>query len=232
MNRWINRKSLILVAGLLLLGSGLGLGIFGAEILAHIGISLYRMLAGYLLSVVFGILLSVLIGMNRYARMAVKPLLSFFISIPTITWVPLLLIVTGISEQTIIITIILGAFFAIVFNILDGFDTVPVSMVRAAQVMGYGRMEMMFRVMIPASFNNILVGLKLGIAYSWRALVGAEMLAAASFGLGYIIFVSRKFYNVPMMLYGLAFIGILGYVMNRLIVRYIESKTLNRWGLS
>jgi NitT/TauT family transport system permease protein len=160
-----------------------------------------------------------------------KPILSFLISIPTITWVPLLLVVTGISEKTIIIAIFLGSFFAIIFNTLDGFDNIKPDLIKAGQILGYNKVEILFKIFIPASFNNIIVGLKLGIAYSWRALVGAEMLGAAQFGLGFLVFASRKFYNMQLLITSLLFIGLLGYLLNRVIITFIETNTTARWGI-
>jgi ABC-type nitrate/sulfonate/bicarbonate transport system permease component len=201
------------------------------RLVQHAGSSLARMLAGYTISVVISLAFAVFLGLSRYLRMAFKPVLSFFISIPTITWVPLLLVVTGISEQTIIIAIFLGSFFAITFNTLDGFDNVRRSQIRAGRILGYGRVKILTRIMIPASFNSILVGLKLGIAYSWRALVGAEMLGAAQVGLGYLVFASRKFYDLKLMLLALALIGALGFLLNRILVDAVERNTIVKWGI-
>lgn len=208
------------------------IGIIPNNTYLHVLISLKRMLTGYAISLGISLFACLLLGSSKYLRMAVKPVLSFFMSIPTITWVPVLLVITGIGEKTIIISIFLGSFFAIVFNTLDGFDNINQSMVKAAHVMGYGRIEMFFKVFVPASFNNILVGLKLGIAYSWRALVGTEMLGATSFGLGYLVFASRKFYDIKTMIISLALIGSLGYLLNRSLVAFVERKTILKWGMN
>jgi NitT/TauT family transport system permease protein len=205
--------------------------IFTFKMAFHIGMSLARMFIGYLIAVVIGIVFAMILGLSRLLRYAFKPILSFFISIPTITWVPLLLVITGITEKTIIIAIFLGAFFAVVYNTLDGFDNVDQSIIKAGQILGYSRFGLLYRIYLPASFNNIIVGLKLGIAYSWRALVGAEMLGAAQFGLGFLIFASRKFYDLNLMLISLAFIGILGYLLTRIIVLAIEQNTTVKWGI-
>jgi len=204
--------------------------VFSYRIFIHVLYSLYRMLFGYTLAVFIGLIFAIVIGINRYVRMAFKPLLSFFISIPTIAWVPVLLIITGITEKTIIIAIFLGSFFAIVYNTLDGFDNIDTNIILAGRMIGYNRLKMLTHISIPASLNFIIVGLKLGIAYSWRALVGAEMLGATKYGLGFLIFSSRKFYNLNKMLCSLALIGLLGYVLNRLLVRFLEQKTISRWG--
>jgi sulfonate transport system permease protein len=197
----------------------------------HVTMSLRRIVLGYSISVILSLLTAVFLGLSKYLRMAFKPVLSFFISIPTITWVPLLLVVTGISEETIVISIILGSYFAITFNTIDGFDNVQKSLIHAGRVLGYGRIKILTRIVIPAAFNHTLIGLKLGIAYSWRALVGAEMLGAAHAGLGYLVFASRKFYDLNMMILSLCLIGALGFLLNRVLIEAVEKNTTVRWGL-
>lgn len=222
--------------GLLLVGATLVAALIIAAfikplIIEHVYKSLLRMVVGYLLAVALGVTAAILLGINDYVRMTFKPILSFFMSIPTITWVPILLVTTGISEKTIVIAIFLGAFFAIVYNTLDGFDNIDKDVLRAGRMLGYSQPQLFLKVKIPASFNSMLVGLKLGVAYAWRALVGAEMIAAVSAGLGYLVFTSRSFYNVGMMVVGLLLIGLLGYLLAKSIEVFVERKTVKRWGL-
>lgn len=225
------RGILILIAISLIVIYSVYFNIFSLKVFLHILISISRMCIGYCLAVVIGISFAIILGLNKYVRIAFKPLLSFFLSIPTITWVPVLLIITGISEKTIIIAIFLGSFFAIVYNTLDGFDNIDQNLLNVGKMLGYNRIEIFYKISLPAAFNHILVGMKLGIAYSWRALVGAEMLGAAQYGLGFLIFASRKFYNLNKMLISLLIIGLLGYILNRLLVKFIEQKTVVRWSM-
>jgi len=220
---------LLLIAGAF--GATFYVNIDPIKLLQHIVVSLTRMIAGYSVSLLFSFIFSIILGLSKYLRMAVKPLLSFLISIPTITWVPLLLVVTGISEKTIIIAIFLGSFFAITFNTIDGFDNVQGSLIRVGKILGYRRIKILTNIMIPASFNSILVGLKLGIAYSWRALVGAEMLGAVQVGLGYLVFASRKYYDLQMMILSLCLIGALGFLLNRILIDTVERNTIVKWGI-
>jgi len=205
-------------------------GVFKSDIVVHILRSLLRMLSGYVLALILGVFTAIILNLSKYLSYAFKPLISFLISIPTITWVPLLLIITGISEKTIILTIFLGSYFAILYNTLEGFENIDQNLLKAGKTVGYDNFELFIKVSLPASFNNILVGMKLGIAYSWRALVGAEMLGATSCGLGYLIFASRKFYDMEKMLITLLIIGFLGYLFNIIIIKFIENNTIAKWG--
>jgi ABC-type nitrate/sulfonate/bicarbonate transport system permease component len=209
---------------------GIILKIYSFNLALDILISLKRMIIGYILAVSLGFLTAIILSLSRYAYYSFKPILSFLLSIPTITWVPFLLIISGISEKTIIISIFLGSYFAITFNLLEGFRNVNKDIIKASKIMGYRFFNLYIKVYIPASMNNILVGLKLGVSYSWRALVGAEMIVAINSGLGRVLFISRQSYNLSLMLILLFFIGIFGYILNRLIIYFIEYQTISKWG--
>ncbi len=200
------------------------------HILAHLWASLSRIMVGYSISVVASFLtalaLSFLPGIQKYVRVY----LNFLISIPTIAWIPLLLIVTGISNRTMIIAIFLGSYFAIVFNLLDAFKTVDKNLVLLGFNLEYKQTQRLMRIMVPASLNTILVSLKLGISYSWRALIGAEMLGAATRGLGYLSFASRQFYDLKTMFTALVLIGLIGYFLIQLLTLYVEENTIRKWG--
>ncbi len=203
----------------------------GMLIASYLLISLRRMLIGYVLAVSGGLITAVIISSHKYISYTFMPILNFMMSIPTIAWVPLLLVLSGINETTIIIAIFLGAYFTITYNTIEGFNKVPKRLLQVGEVLEYSTFQMFYRIKIPASFNHMLVGLKLGIAYSWRALIGAEMLGAAEQGIGFLLFASRKFYNIPQMLVSLALIGSMGYLLSKVIVHFIENRTVKRWGL-
>lgn len=203
--------------------------VFSLDIFEHLLASLCRMIVGYLMAMILGTMTALLMGLNHYIRMAFKPLLSFLMSIPTITWIPVLLILTGIGEKTIIIAIFLGAFFVIVYNTLEGLESVEPNMLKVGRMMEWSQWKIHLKISIPASFGSMLVGYKIGIAYAWRALIGAEMLAASQKGLGFILFSSRKFYQLDKMILALLIIGLMGYLINRILVCYLEEKTILKW---
>lgn len=206
--------------------------VFDESILRHISVSLYRMLIGYFFAVLLGNLTAFILSLNRYLKIALKPLIAFLMSIPTITWVPVLLVITGITDTTVIIAIFLGGYFQIVYNTLDGLENVDNNLIKVGQMLEFNKMSILLRVSFPASLNQIIVGMKLGISYSWRALVGAEMLGAAYTGLGYLIFTSRQFYDLNKAFCTLFLIGFLGYILSRMIILLIEKQTIEKWGYS
>lgn len=200
-------------------------------LLKHLEESVKRLLVGYLLAVVIGVLTGIAMGLEEKIKKTLNPLMGFMISIPTIAWVPLFLITLGLGEKTIIAAIFLGGFFAVAYNTLRGIELVEKNMLWAAETMGIGRRKKIVNVIIPASMTSIITGARLGIGYCWRALVGAEMLAATQYGLGYMIYAARAFQDISTMFVGLVLIGILSYLSDHMLVTKIEEKTINRWGV-
>ncbi len=200
-------------------------------LLIHLYKSIYRLLIGYALGALLGIGLGMLMGSNRFFYRAFSPIASLLIPIPTIAWVPLLLITLGTGDATIIIAIFLGCFFPVVYNTISGIRSVEKQLIWASEIMGANRITTFLKVLLPGSLASIITGLRLAVGYSWRALVGAEMLAATAWGIGYMVYAARAFYDVKVMFAGLVIIAIGGLLMDRLIMDPAERRTVERWGI-
>ena len=200
-------------------------------LLIHLFKSIYRLLIGYALGVLLGISLGMLMGSNQFLYRAFSPINSLLISIPTIAWVPVLLITLGIGDTTIIIAIFLGCFFPVVYNTINGIRGVERQLIWASKIMGANKMTIFLKVLLPGSLASIITGLRLATGYSWRALVGAEMLAATAWGVGYMIYAARAFYDIKTMFAGLIIIAMGGLLMDRLIMDPAERRTVERWGM-
>lgn len=198
----------------------------------HMGASLYRLVIGYLTAVAAGTLVGGLLSLNHTLSDLFKPLLTLLISVPTIAWVPVLLISMGLGDETVITTIFLGGFFAIAYNTMRGIEMVPNNLVRAARLMGLRGPSLFLRVYLPGSLVSIITGLRLGIGYSWRALVGGEMLAAMiDHGLGKMVFDARFFNDITVMFVGILIIGLSGFLLDRSFLRWLEIATVEKWGM-
>ena len=194
--------------------------------------SFYRLILGYALGVLIGVSLGILMGVSNLLYRVFSPILSLLISVPTLAWVPLLLVTLGPGEETVIIAIFLGSFFPIVYNTLNGIRSVSKHRVWAAHIMGADKATVFFEVLLPGSLVSIITGLRLAIGYSWRALVGAEMLAAGiSAGVGQMIYAAKAFNDVEAMFAGLIIIAIGGLLLDRLLMDPIERKTVEKWGM-
>lgn len=201
------------------------------QIQNHVYSSILRVLAGYGISIVIGVSVGLILGMNQNLSKAFNPILSLLISIPTIAWVPLLLVVTGLGTKTIVLSVFLGGFFAISYNTMNGIRSVKKNLVNSALISGADKKKIFFDILLPASLTSIIPGLRLGIGYSWRALVGAEMLASKTGGLGRLIYGARSYGGVEEMLVGLAVIGILAFITDRVLMGTLEKKTIEKWGM-
>ncbi len=194
--------------------------------------SAYRMIVGYLLAVGIGITVGAILSLNATLRTLFEPVLSLLISVPTIAWVPVLLIIMGLGDKTVITTVFLGGFFAITYNTMRGIEMVNKNIVRAASTMGVSGVKMFFDVLLPGSLVSLVTGLRLGIGYSWRALVGGEMLAAMiEFGVGKMVFQARYWNDITTMFVGIILIGLSGYILDRLALQWLEKITVEKWGM-
>ena len=105
-------------------------------------------------------------------------------------------------------------------------------LINASRIMGVEGFRMLGQVLIPASLVSIITGLRLGIGYSWRALVGGEMLSAlVQWGIGKMIYQARFWNDITTMFVGLMVIGITGVVLDRFVLKWLERETVERWGM-
>lgn len=200
-------------------------------LLRHIYASVTRLLAGLALGIIIGMAVGIIIGSSKTARQMFSPLISILITIPTIALVPALLITVGIGSTTVIIAIFLACFFPVTYGVVNGIQGIGEQYFRAASISGAGRFFVFRHILLPGSLRSLIPGLRLAIGYSWGALVGAEMLSSGTWGIGHMIYAARTFYAVDVMFVGLALIALGGFFMDRIIISYIERKTVVVWGM-
>lgn len=197
----------------------------------HVLRSMIRLLAGIALAVVIGTILGVLIGMTRWARMLFQPLISIFMPVPTLAWTPVLLLLTGIDDRTTIIVVFIAAVFEVIYTIVAGIEMMNVKLFWVARSMGASRLQIFFRVIIPAIFPYLITGMRLGTGYAWRALIAAEMLAASSFGLGFMIYDASEYMSTNVIYAGIILIAVLGYLLENVLIGRLEAATTEKWGV-
>ena len=197
----------------------------------HVLRSMIRLLAGIALAVVIGTILGVLIGMTRWARALFQPLISIFMPVPTLAWTPVLLLLTGIDDRTTIIVVFIAAVFEVIYTIVAGIEMMNVKLFWVARSMGASRLQIFFRVIIPAIFPYLITGMRLGTGYAWRALIAAEMLAASSFGLGFMIYDASEYMSTNVIYAGIILIAVLGYLLENVLIGRLEAATTEKWGV-
>jgi sulfonate transport system permease protein len=187
-------------------------------------ISLGRVLAGFGLSVVAGIALAIVFALQPRARELAEPPLEFLRQTPPLALLPLLILWLGIGEVQKIGIIMLACFFPIFLGTLGGLAQVDPKLIEVGRVCGLTRAAVMRRIVLPSAAGAIVTGLRIALGYSWRALVGAELVAASS-GLGYMIVDAQNLARTDMVLVGVLVIGTLGLLADlaarALIHRYL-----------
>jgi len=197
---------------------------------AYVGESLRRILLAAVFGLVVGVPIGVLLGMSRRIADFFYPILNFFQSVSGVAWLPLMLVWFGFGERTILIAVNYTVLFPVIFNALLGVRSVPRLYVNALRTLGAGRWRIVKDVVLPGALPSIATGLRLGLAYGWRALIAAEMLVGAH-GLGFMIFNAQNFHLTARIMLGMAIIGTLWLLLDYFLLRPIEEATIARWGL-
>lgn len=156
------------------------------QLQADVGASVVRVAVGFAIAFVSALCLGALAGSSAAARAAVDPTLQAIRAVPSLAWVPLILLWLGIGEPAKIVLVAIGAFFPIYVSIVSGIGGIDRKLLEVARVLGVSRMTMIARVMVPATLPQLLVGARLGLTQAWLFLVAAELLAASK-GLGFLL---------------------------------------------
>jgi taurine transport system permease protein len=183
-----------------------------------------------LISMTAGVPIGFAVGVNRYAAHALEGFLRFLRGISGIAWLPLAIIWFGFSHTTTLVIVIYTLIVPIIFNTMVGVRAIPENYTLVLRSLGAGRLRLVTDVYLPGALPSIVVGLRLGMGYGWRALIAAEMLVRKG-GLGDLIFGARTFGQIDRIMVGMIVIGCLYIVVDRLIIQPIENLTVARWGL-
>jgi NitT/TauT family transport system permease protein len=145
--------------------------------------------------------------------------------------VPVFILWFGLGNTVSILIVFYAATFPMLLNTWSGVRAVNPIWLRAAGAMGADENALFWRVIIPGAAPFIITGLRQSFLRAWIAVVGAEMLAASDWGLGWVIFDAKEFLNADVMLASLVVIGGIGFVFERLVFGSLERATVLRWGM-
>jgi NitT/TauT family transport system permease protein len=197
----------------------------------HAFYTLYRMLTGFALAIVVGLPLGILMGRFRPVENFFLPLTSVLMPIPSLAWVPVFILWFGLGNTVSILIVFYAAMFPMVLNAWTGVRSVNQLWLRAAGAMGADENALFWKVILPGASPFIITGLRQAFLRSWIAVVGAEMIAASDWGLGWVIYDAKEFLNADVMLASLAVIGLIGFAFERLVFGALERATVQRWGM-
>ncbi len=189
-----------------------------------------RILVGYFVSMILGILLGLIIVRYKWLDENVSALILGLQTLPSICWLPFAILWYGLNESAIIFVIAIGSTFAVAIAVESGIKNVNPLFIRAAKTMGADGINVYWNVIIPASLPSLISGLKQGWSFAWRALMAGEMLSATK-GLGQVLMVGRDLADISQVMAVMIVIIILGVVVDKLVFGKIEMNIRRRWGL-
>ena len=192
--------------------------------------SLRRMVIAAVIAFAFAVPVGLLLGMSHRLAEFTYPILNFFQSVSGIAWLPLMLVWFGFGERTILVAVNYTVLFPVALSALLGVRSVPRIYVNGLRTLGASRWRITRDVILPGALPNIATGMRLGLAYGWRALIAAEMLVGAH-GLGFMIFTAQNFHLTARIMLGMTVIGALWLVLDYFVLRPLEQATIERWGL-
>jgi NitT/TauT family transport system permease protein len=184
-------------------------------LLDDMGISIYRVVTGFLLSAVIALPLGLLIGSYRAVQALLEPLTDFVRYMPAVAFIPLVMLWVGIGEGSKIAIIFIGTFFQMVLMVAEDVRRVPAAQVEAAQTMGASRSELVEKVIFPSAKPALMDTMRITMGWAWTYLVVAELVAANS-GLGYAILRAQRFLQTDTIFAGIIVIGLIGLITDQL----------------
>lgn len=186
----------------------------------HAGWSLLRFFAGFLVAVAVGVSVGLVTGRLAVVRHLLDPLFDLFRNVPPIAWAPFALLWFGADFRSQAFVIFTAAFPPILMNTRHGVRNIDPGLIDAARMLGTGPIGLLFRIGLPAALPATVVGLRIGLANGWLALVGAEIIAGpgSPSGLGFLILVGQENLQAATTIAAMAAIGSLGAALDALLV--------------
>jgi ABC-type nitrate/sulfonate/bicarbonate transport system permease component len=196
------------------------------ELLTHIVASLSRVVQGFVLASIMGVVMGVAVSRSPTLSSLFEPIVEMFRPIPSLAFLPIFVLWFGIGEMSKVVFIAYATFFPVFTSTSIGVRQIDPVLIRAAATLGASKSDIFRYVELPAASPSIIAGLRIGFGMSFFVIVAAEFIAADT-GLGFMINDARTFFNVPRMLLGAMVIGAIGFSFN-IILRRVEASLL-RW---
>jgi NitT/TauT family transport system permease protein len=196
-----------------------------------ITVSMKRMLLGYGLSVLLGMVLGLGVASNKFLEETMGGLLVSLQSLPSICWLPLAVLWFGLTEKAILFVVVMGSLLSVTIAMETGRQQMPKIYGMAGRNLGARGFKLFWYVLLPASLPFILSGLKQGWAFAWRSLISGEMIFV-SLGLGQLLMMGRDLNDMSQVIAVMMLIIAIGYIVDGLVFKTIERQLQRKWGLA
>jgi NitT/TauT family transport system permease protein len=209
-------------------------GVASGEILARIGTSLNVLLMGYAIGIAAAAVLTALGVATRIGTDFLETLTAMFNPLPAIALLPIALIWFGLGKGSLIFVLVHSVLWAVALNTHAGFLSVSNTLRMVGRNYGLSGIAYVTKILIPAAFPSILTGLKIGWAFAWRTLIASELVFGVSSGqggLGWYIYENKNQLDIPNVFAGLFSVILIGLVVENVVFRTVETRTVRRWGM-
>lgn len=208
--------------------------LFTGDLINKVWFSIKVLLMGYALGVAIAAVLVLWAASSRIGGDFIAMSTAMFNPLPAIALLPLAMLWFGLGTGSLIFVLVHSVLWAISLSAHTGFMNVSPTLRMIGQNYGLRGIPYVWKILVPAAFPTILSGMKLGWAYAWRTLIGAELVFGASSGsggLGWYIFESSQNLDTDGVFAGLFMVILIGILVENVIFRNIEIKTVQRWGM-
>jgi len=209
-------------------------GIANGSLISATWTSISLLLQGYAAGLVIAALFTAFASATRVGADLLETLTSMFNPLPSIALLPLALIWFGLGDASMIFVLVHAVLWAVALNTFAGFRALSPTLRMVGQNYGLSPIGYILRILIPGAFPSILTGLKIGWAFAWRTLIAAELVfgvSSGSGGLGWYVFEKKNQLLIPEVFAGLLTVILFGLLVENLIFRAIERRTVERWGM-
>ena len=209
-------------------------GIMHGALLGRAWTSIRILLIGYAIGIAAAALLTVIAISSRIGTDFLETLTAMFNPLPAIALLPLALIWFGLGAGSIVFVLIHSVLWAVALNTHSGFLAVSNTLRMVGRNYGLRGLPYVGRILIPAAFPSILTGFKIGWAFAWRTLIAAELVfgvSSGSGGLGWYIYENKNQLEIPSVFAGLLTVIIIGLLVENVVFRTVELRTVRRWGM-
>lgn len=179
--------------------------------------SLQRVAIGYLFAAIVGIILGVVVGLNKRISKGLDPVFNILRTVPPLAWVPIALAALQQNQPAALFVIFITAVWPILINTAVGVRQIPQDYNNVAQVLRLPRSEYFFKILFPSALPYIFTGLRIAIGLAWLAIIAAEIVMSGIVGIGFFIWNAYQNGQVSEIILALVYIGLVGWGLDKLM---------------
>jgi NitT/TauT family transport system permease protein len=195
----------------------IGLGSQSASIYQSVTVTLIRVISGMTIAFIGSVICGLFISLSKWSELFILPILGLVAPIAPIAWVPLALVIFGVSNLTAVFIVFMGVFFTLTIATVAEIKRIPENFLVTAENLGGDNFVRWRLVIIPAVLPGVFTLLRLNFIAAWMAVLAAEMTGLRD-GLGTVVMTGRNLFNTDLILLGICIIGITGFAIDRLLL--------------